>query len=33
MSWSATLTTAPFEAGLIAYDAKTAMIFWAEAED
>jgi hypothetical protein len=33
MSWSAKLTTATFEAGLIAYDRENAMIFWVEEED
>ena len=30
---SARLTDATFEAGLIAYDAKNAMIYWVEEED
>ena len=33
VGWSARLTDASFEAGLIAYDAKNAMIYWVEEED
>ncbi len=33
LGWAAKLTTATFEAGLIAYDRDNAMIFWVEDED
>ena len=33
VGWSARLTNATFEAGLIAYDTENAMIYWVEEED
>jgi len=33
VGWSVKLTNATFEAGLIAYDAEKALIYWVEEED
>lgn len=33
VGWSARLTNATFEGGLIAYDADNALIYWVEEED